>query len=33
VAPWEWRQRDRRRKPFTDYSTQTLDACIDSLGK
>lgn len=33
VAPWEWRQRDRRRKPFTDYSEQTLAACIDSLGK
>ena len=33
VAPWEWRQRERRRKPFTDYSKQTLAACIDSLGK
>jgi endonuclease YncB( thermonuclease family) len=33
VAPWEWRQRDRRRKPFTDYSQQTLAACIDSLGR
>ena len=33
VAPWEWRQRDTRRKPFTDYSQQTLDECIASLGK
>jgi len=33
VAPWEWRQRDKRRKPFTDYSKQTLDECIASLGK
>jgi endonuclease YncB( thermonuclease family) len=33
VAPWEWRQREKRRKPFTDYSKQTLAACIDSLGK
>lgn len=33
VAPWEWRQRERRRKPFTDFSKQTLAACIDSLGQ
>jgi len=33
MAPWEWRQRDTRRKPFTDYSQQTLDECIASLGK
>lgn len=33
VAPWEWRQRDRRRKPFTDYSDQSLADCIASLGK
>ena len=33
VAPWEWRQRDTRRKPFTDYSDQSLAECIASLGK
>jgi micrococcal nuclease len=33
VAPWEWRQRDKRRKPFTDYSNQTLADCIARLGK
>jgi endonuclease YncB( thermonuclease family) len=33
VAPWEWRQRDKRRKQFTEYSNQTLDECIASLGK
>ncbi len=33
VAPWEWRQRDTRRKPFTDYSEQSLAGCIASLGK
>jgi micrococcal nuclease len=33
VAPWEWRQRDKRRKPFTDYSKQSLADCIARLGK
>jgi micrococcal nuclease len=33
VAPWEWRQRHKRRKPFTDYSDQSLAECIASLGK
>jgi endonuclease YncB( thermonuclease family) len=33
VAPWEWRQRDRRRKPFTDYSVQSVAECVASLGK
>jgi micrococcal nuclease len=33
VAPWEWRYRDKRRKPFTDYSDQSLAECIASLGK
>lgn len=33
VAPWEWRQRDHRRKPFTDYSDQSLADCIASLGR
>jgi len=33
VAPWEWRQHEKRRKPFTDYSRQTLGECIGSLGK
>lgn len=31
VAPWEWRQRDTRRKPFTDYSDQSLADCVASL--
>lgn len=33
VAPWEWRQREKRRKPFTDYTGQSLAECIASLGK
>ena len=33
VAPWEWRQRDKRRKPFTDYSDPSLADCITSLGR
>jgi len=33
VAPWEWRHRDKRRKPFTDYSDQSLAECVASLGK
>jgi micrococcal nuclease len=33
VAPWEWRQRDKRRKPFTDFSSESLADCIASLGK
>jgi len=33
VAPWEWRHRDKRRKPFTDYSEQSLPECVASLGK
>lgn len=33
VAPWEWRQRERRSKPFSDYSAQTVAQCVKSLGK
>lgn len=33
VAPWEWRQRETRRKRFTDYADQSLADCIASLGK
>jgi len=32
VAPWEWRQRKSRRDGFTDYSRETVDACVASLG-
>ena len=33
VAPWEWRQREHRRKPFTDYASQTVVQCVKSLGR
>lgn len=33
VAPWEWRHRDQRRKPFTDHSHWSLAECIAALGK
>lgn len=33
VAPWEWRQRDKRHKPFTDYSHQSLADCVASFGQ
>jgi len=33
VAPWEWRQRDKRGKPFTEYPHPSLADCIASLGK
>lgn len=32
VAPWEWRQRKTRQGRFTDYSTETVAACVASLG-
>jgi len=28
VAPWEWRQRETRPGPFTDFSGQTLADCV-----
>jgi micrococcal nuclease len=33
VAPWEWRHRERRRQPFTDYSGESAAECVASLGK
>lgn len=33
VAPWQWRQRETRLKPFTDYSDESLADCIASLGR
>jgi endonuclease YncB( thermonuclease family) len=32
VAPWEWRQRKSRAGHFTDYATETVAACVASLG-
>ena len=32
VAPWEWRQRKTRDGRYTDYSTETVAACVASLG-
>lgn len=33
VAPWEWRQRKSRGGHYTDFSNETVAACIASLGK
>jgi len=33
VAPWEWRRRETRRHPFTDYSKETVAECVQRLGK
>jgi endonuclease YncB( thermonuclease family) len=32
VAPWEWRQRKSRAGRFTDYSQETVAACVAALG-
>jgi endonuclease YncB( thermonuclease family) len=32
VAPWEWRQRKSRAGHFTDYSQETVAACVAALG-
>jgi micrococcal nuclease len=32
VAPWEWRQRKSRAGRFTDYSRETVAACVAALG-
>jgi endonuclease YncB( thermonuclease family) len=32
VAPWEWRQRKSRAGQFTDYSRETVAACVAALG-
>lgn len=33
AAPWEWRQRKSRGRPFTDYSGESVAECIASLGR
>lgn len=33
VAPWEWRHRRSTSQTFTDYSQQTVAACVASLGR
>jgi endonuclease YncB( thermonuclease family) len=33
VAPWEWRRRRSISGSFTDYSQQTVAACVASLGR
>jgi micrococcal nuclease len=33
IAPWEWRRRRSMSGPFTDYSTQTVEDCVASLGR
>jgi endonuclease YncB( thermonuclease family) len=33
AAPWEWRQRKSRDGRFTDYSSETVAACVASLGR
>ena len=33
IAPWEWRQRKSRAGRFTDYSRETVAACVAALGR
>lgn len=34
VAPWEWRQRERRGSTtFTDYDHETVEGCVAAIGK
>jgi endonuclease YncB( thermonuclease family) len=33
AAPWEWRQRKTRGGAFTDYTHETVAACVAALGK
>ena len=33
VAPWEWRQRKSRAGHFTDYSQETVAACVAAPGR
>ena len=33
VAPWEWRQRKSREGRFTDYSHESVAACVAALGR
>jgi hypothetical protein len=32
-APWEWRQRKIRDGLFTNYSNESVAACVASLGR
>jgi endonuclease YncB( thermonuclease family) len=32
-APWEWRRRKTLGQHFTDYSTESVAACVASLGR
>jgi endonuclease YncB( thermonuclease family) len=32
IAPWEWRQRKSRAGTFTDYSRETVAACVAAFG-
>jgi micrococcal nuclease len=33
AAPWEWRRRKTLGHQFTDYSTESVAACVASLGR
>ncbi len=33
AAPWEWRQRKSRNRPFTEYSGESVAECVASLGR
>lgn len=33
VAPWEWRQRKTLEGRFTDYTNESVAACVASLGQ
>lgn len=33
TAPWEWRQRKTLQGRFTDYSSQSVAECVESLGR
>ncbi len=33
AAPWEWRRRKTLGNQFTDYSTESVAACVASLGR
>jgi micrococcal nuclease len=33
AAPWEWRQRKSLNGRFTDYSNESVAACVAALGK
>jgi len=33
IAPWEWRRRKSLGRAFTDYSGESVAACVASLGR